>query len=37
MLEHQATDHGIEPPQVRQEAGKPKAGRLVMSASQDGG
>jgi two-component system, chemotaxis family, sensor kinase CheA len=32
-----ALDHGIEPAQARLEAGKPRAGRLVMSASQDGG
>jgi two-component system chemotaxis sensor kinase CheA len=32
-----ALDHGIEPAPVRLEAGKPRAGRLVMSASQDGG
>ena len=30
-------DHGIEPAPVRLAAGKPKTGRLVMSASQDGG
>ncbi|MBN9393193.1 MAG: hybrid sensor histidine kinase/response regulator [Chloroflexi bacterium] len=32
-----ALDHGIEPGPVRLNAGKPRAGRLVMSASQDGG
>lgn len=32
-----ALDHGIEPGNVRLEAGKPRSGRLVMSTSQDGG
>lgn len=32
-----AIDHGIEPGKIRLEAGKPRAGRLVISASQDGG
>jgi two-component system chemotaxis sensor kinase CheA len=32
-----ALDHGIKPPQNRVAAGKPRAGRLTMSASQDGG
>ncbi len=32
-----AIDHGIETATVRLGAGKPVAGRLVMSASQDGG
>lgn len=32
-----ALDHGIKPPQNRVTAGKPRAGRLTMSASQDGG
>jgi two-component system, chemotaxis family, sensor kinase CheA len=32
-----ALDHGIKTPQERLAAGKPRAGRLTMSASQDGG
>jgi two-component system chemotaxis sensor kinase CheA len=32
-----ALDHGIEPGPIRLDVGKPRAGRLVMSASQDGG
>ncbi|HEX2916809.1 MAG TPA: response regulator [Chloroflexia bacterium] len=31
-----AIDHGIEAPQVRLEAGKPKTGHITMSAKQDG-
>jgi two-component system chemotaxis sensor kinase CheA len=30
-----AVDHGIESPEVRAAAGKPRAGRLVLSASRD--
>jgi two-component system, chemotaxis family, sensor kinase CheA len=30
-----AVDHGIEPPNVRAAAGKPTAGRLVLSAARD--
>ena len=30
-----AVDHGIEPPERRMEAGKPPAGRLVLSAARD--
>jgi two-component system chemotaxis sensor kinase CheA len=30
-----AVDHGIEAPDVRESAGKPRAGRLVLSASRD--
>ncbi|MFL5578589.1 MAG: chemotaxis protein CheA [Gemmatimonadaceae bacterium] len=30
-----AIDHGIEPPAVREAAGKPPAGRLVLSAARD--
>jgi two-component system, chemotaxis family, sensor kinase CheA len=30
-----AIDHGIEKPEVRAEAGKPPAGRLVLSATRD--
>ncbi len=32
-----ALDHGIKTPQERLAFGKPRAGRLMMSASQDGG
>lgn len=31
-----AVDHGIEPPDVRQAAGKPAMGRIMLSASQQG-
>ena len=30
-----AIDHGIEPPEVARAAGKPAAGRLVLSAARD--
>jgi two-component system chemotaxis sensor kinase CheA len=30
-----AMDHGIEPPEARVAAGKPRAGRLVLSAARD--
>ena len=39
-LEHMlrnAVDHGIEPPQVREAAGKPRAGRIELSLSREGG
>src|SRR5690606_28982413 len=29
-------DHGIEPPEVREAAGKPRAGRLRLAAQQEG-
>lgn len=32
-----AVDHGIEPPQVRQQCGKPTAGRLQLCAYHEGG
>jgi two-component system chemotaxis sensor kinase CheA len=32
-----AIDHGIEPPEVREAAGKPRAGTLSLSASHQGG
>jgi two-component system chemotaxis sensor kinase CheA len=31
-----AVDHGIESPQVRESAGKPRAGTIILSASQSG-
>jgi two-component system chemotaxis sensor kinase CheA len=31
-----ALDHGIEPPPVRRQAGKPEAGRLTVAARRDG-
>lgn len=36
-LVRNAVDHGIEPPDVRARAGKPRQGRLVLSAAQRGG
>lgn len=36
-LVRNAADHGIEPPEERERAGKPRAGRVVLSASQSGG
>jgi two-component system chemotaxis sensor kinase CheA len=36
-LVRNAADHGIEPPDERQRAGKPRSGRVVLSASQSGG
>ncbi len=36
-LVRNAADHGIEPPEERALAGKPRAGRIVLSASQRGG
>src|SRR5690606_5633320 len=35
-LGRNAIDHGIEPPEERERAGKPRAGRLVLSAHQEG-
>ncbi|RMD78622.1 MAG: chemotaxis protein CheA [Gammaproteobacteria bacterium] len=35
-LVRNAVDHGIEPPEVRQRAGKPREGRLVLGAKQEG-
>ncbi|MBI2407540.1 MAG: Hpt domain-containing protein [Gemmatimonadetes bacterium] len=32
-----AVDHGIEAPQVREAAGKPRAGRIVLSVARDAG
>lgn len=32
-----AVDHGLEPPDVRAAAGKPRHGRIALSARQDGG
>ena len=36
-LVRNAADHGIEPPEERQRAGKSRVGRVVLSASQSGG
>jgi two-component system chemotaxis sensor kinase CheA len=36
-LLHNAVDHGIEPRERREEAGKPRAGTITLSASQRGG
>lgn len=36
-LVRNAADHGIEPPEERERAGKPRAGRIVLSAGQSGG
>lgn len=36
-LVRNAVDHGIEPPDVRRQAGKPEAGRLSLRAFQQGG
>ena len=36
-LVRNAVDHGIEPPEVRQTAGKPPEGRLLMRAFHEGG
>ena len=35
-LVRNAVDHGIEPPDERERAGKPRTGRLVLSARQEG-
>ena len=35
-LMRNAVDHGIEPPEERERAGKPRAGRIVLSARTDG-
>ncbi|MCR0981495.1 chemotaxis protein CheA [Roseomonas populi] len=32
-----AIDHGIEPPEVREAAGKPRAGRIALSAAREDG
>lgn len=32
-----AVDHGIEPPDIRQQVGKPSIGRVVVTAAQRGG
>ena len=36
-LVRNAVDHGIEPPQVRRQAGKPEVGRITLKAYQQGG
>ncbi len=36
-LVRNSLDHGIEPPDVRQTAGKPRTGKLVLSAKHQGG
>ncbi|HKY35245.1 MAG TPA: response regulator [Polyangiaceae bacterium] len=36
-LVRNAADHGVEPPDERERAGKPRAGLVVLSASQSGG
>ena len=36
-LVRNAADHGVEPPDERAAAGKPRAGRVVLSATQSGG
>ncbi|UQB41669.1 chemotaxis protein CheA [Thiomicrospira microaerophila] len=35
-LVRNSVDHGIEMPSVREEAGKPKTGRIVLAAEQEG-
>lgn len=35
-LVRNAVDHGIEKPDVREKAGKPRAGRVVLAAQQEG-
>jgi len=35
-LVRNAVDHGIEPPDVREAAGKPRRGNVVLSAAQEG-
>jgi two-component system chemotaxis sensor kinase CheA len=35
-LVRNAADHGIEPPEERERSGKPRAGKVVLSASQSG-
>lgn len=35
-LVRNAVDHGIEEPAVREQAGKPRAGRIVLAAEQEG-
>ena len=36
-LVRNAVDHGIEPPEIRRQAGKPEVGRLTLQAYQQGG
>lgn len=36
-LVRNSLDHGIEPPDVRQAAGKPRTGKLILSAKHQGG
>ncbi|WP_447968342.1 chemotaxis protein CheW [Nitrospira sp. M1] len=36
-LVRNAVDHGIEPPQVREDTGKPRQGRIVLRAYHEGG
>ncbi|MCE8022136.1 chemotaxis protein CheA [Halomonas sp. MCCC 1A11036] len=36
-LVRNSLDHGIEPPEVREAAGKPRTGKLVLSAKHQGG
>ncbi len=36
-LVRNAVDHGVEPPEVREAAGKPRAGRLRLGATAEGG
>jgi two-component system chemotaxis sensor kinase CheA len=36
-LVRNSLDHGIEPPDVREAAGKPRSGKLVLSAKHQGG
>ncbi|WP_445005352.1 chemotaxis protein CheA [Halomonas mongoliensis] len=36
-LVRNSLDHGIEPPEVREAAGKPRSGRLTLSARHQGG
>lgn len=35
-LVRNAIDHGIEPPEVRQRIGKPRAGKVILAARQEG-
>ncbi|MDX1756665.1 MAG: chemotaxis protein CheA [Marinobacter sp.] len=35
-LVRNSVDHGIEPPDVREKAGKPRVGRVTLSAEQEG-
>lgn len=36
-LVRNSLDHGIEPPEVREASGKPRTGKLVLSAKHQGG